>query len=141
MSQPDPSDVPEFLYHGTGEGAFRQIRQHGLKCRNGKVYCANTEQYAETYSLRKGARYGVRILWIVFSGRFFPHTCNAGGDYISYEDISPEDIEVKTQHGWMPIQVFCDNDIGIMPMLTSTKVVEAIVRQDSGVGAVESLGP
>ncbi len=43
-----PMDV--YVYHGTGEGAFRSIRNNGLEPKNGKTYFSNKDEYAKTYA-------------------------------------------------------------------------------------------
>lgn len=107
----------EYLYHGTGEGAFRQIRLHGLLCRNGKVYFSDNESYSLTYAKRKGGPFGPRLLRVKKTDHFTPDTnMVAAGDYISNRDIPPSEIELKTPRGWIPIQDYYDEDINIMPI-------------------------
>ncbi|MFA5490204.1 MAG: hypothetical protein WC284_13460 [Candidimonas sp.] len=108
------NDKNQYLYHGTSEGAFRRIREEGLKIRNGKIYFSDSEKYSTTYSKRKGSPFGIRILRVIKNDNFIEDESTGGGDYISIKNINPSDIEVKTSHGWIPIQQYYDENIGIM---------------------------
>jgi len=108
----------QYLYHGTGEGAFRKIREEGLIPQGGKpLYFADKEQYAKTYAERKGNSFGNRILRIKKSDIFIPDE-NTGlkGDYKMKAAIPPQDIELKYKNEWIPIQQYSDESIGIMPV-------------------------
>lgn len=112
-----PDVVDTFLYHGTGEGAFRRIREEGLvpeKTADGKyVYFSDAEQYSDTYAERKGNPFGNRVLRVKQSDAFEPDTRTGEGDFRINKAIPPEDIEVRVQGKWMPIQDYANEDIGI----------------------------
>lgn len=108
----------KYLYHGTGEGAFRQIRKKGLRpnASNGKTYLSDAEQYAETYAERKGNSFGNRVIRTK-NNNFTKDVSNKyGNDYITNSTIDPKDIEVKVNGEWIPIQNYVDEDINILPL-------------------------
>lgn len=110
-------DVPEYLYHGTSEGAFRNIRKNGLVPPYGKfIYFSDTEEYAQTYSQRKGNSYGDRILRVKKTKDIIPDAnTNYQGDFKTNRAIPPQNIEVKINNDWVPIQIYSNEDIGILP--------------------------
>jgi len=112
------TQIPEYLYHGTGEGAFRNIRKYGLTPPPGKyIYLSNTEEYAQTYSQRKGNTYGNRILRIRKTDDIIPDAnTNYQGDFKTSKPILPQNIELKVNDGWIPIQSYVNEDIGILPL-------------------------
>jgi hypothetical protein len=111
--------VDEFLFHGTGEGAFRKIREMGLiPQQEGKyLYFSNREGYAKTYASRKGNSFGNRILRVKKTNSYIGDT-NTGltGDFKIKDKIDPHNIEIKYQNKWIPIQEYHDENIGIMPI-------------------------
>lgn len=113
-----------YLYHGTGEAAFRKIRQEGLKpSSDGKyIYLSDTEDYARTYSQRKGSPFGERILRIKRSDAITPDPdTGLMGDYKTLEPINPLDIEVRVGKKWVNIQDYFDEEINIGPIRGSIK--------------------
>lgn len=110
--------VSSYLYHGTGEGAFRKIREQGLIPQEGKeLYLANTEEYARSYAQRKGNSFGDRILRVKKTNDMIQDE-NTGlvGDYKTSNKIEPQNIEVKIESRWIPIQEYSDESINIMPV-------------------------
>ncbi len=108
----------EYLFHGTGEGAFRRIREEGMKSKSGGyLYFADTEQYATTYAQRKGNSFGDRVLRVKKSDAY-EGDINTGlkGDFKIKGDIKPEDIEINDKGKWVPIQEYSDERIGILPL-------------------------
>jgi len=107
------SQTIEYVYHGTSEGSFRNIRKHGLIPKN-FIYFSDTEQYAESYSERKGNPYGNRILRVKKTQDIIPdENTNFQGDYKTTKAIPPENIEVKINNQWIPIKNYVDENIGI----------------------------
>jgi len=106
----------EYLYHGTGEGAFRQIRRDGLVTGlNGYLYLCDTEEYAESYAIWKGNPYGNRVFRVRKTDAMVPDpNTNYQGDFKSSINIPPENIEVKIEGQWIPIQSYYDEEIGII---------------------------
>ena len=112
-------ELTEYLYHGTGEGAFRQIRKQGLIPGNwsGFVYFSKDEQYAISYAERKGNPYGNRFLRVKKTKDMVPDdNVQSKGDFRVNRYIPAKDIEVKVQDKWMPIQDYDDESIGILPL-------------------------
>ena len=108
-----------YLYHGTSEGSFRNIREQGLIPQDGKMtYLSNTEKYAKTYAERKGNSFGNRILRVKQTRQMIQDN-NTGlvGDYKTSNIIEPKDIEVKIGKDWISIQDYSDESINIMPIL------------------------
>ena len=137
----------EYLYHGTGEGAFRRIREEGLTPQGEKyLYFADKEQYAKTYAQRKGNSFGDRVLRVKKSDAYLPDENTTGGDFKIKNKINPNDIEIKHNGKWIPIQEFADENIGIMPI---SKAVEQSLKETPEAGSVgvggdvkiESLNP
>jgi len=117
----------EYLYHGTGEGAFRRIREEGLTPQGEKyLYFADKEQYAKTYAQRKGNSFGDRVLRVKKSDAYLPDENTTGGDFKIKNKINPNDIEIKHNGKWIPIQEFADENIGIMPI---SKAVEQSIKE------------
>jgi len=117
----------EYLYHGTGEGAFRRIREEGLTPQGEKyLYFADKEQYAKTYAQRKGNSFGDRVLRVKKSDAYLPDENTTGGDFKIKNKINPNDIEIKHNGKWIPIQEFADENIGIMPI---SKAVEQYLKE------------
>jgi len=106
----------EYIYHGTGEGSFRKIRENGLIPQNGQsIYFSDSEQYARTYAQRKGNSYGDRIMRIRKTDDIVPDSSIMyKGDFKANRVIHPEEIEVKINNLWIPIQDYVDEEIGIM---------------------------
>lgn len=104
----------DYLYHGTGEGAFRKILEKGLSPVNGKGYLSDSEQYARTYASRKGAPFGERVLRVKKADSFVPDTSNSGGDYLFNSVIPTSNIEVNVNGKWIPIDSYSDESIGIL---------------------------
>lgn len=104
--------APEYVYHGTSEGAFRNIRKKGLMP---PIYFSDTEEYARSYAQRKGNPYGDRILRVKRTQDIIedPNT-NFQGDYKTSKAILPQNIEVNIRGEWMPIQKYVDEEIGIL---------------------------
>lgn len=117
MAAPTQAGLPEFLYHGTGEGAFRHIREEGLKPQNGKVYVTDSLGYAASYAGRKGSPFGNRLLRVKSSG-FVLDSSNTGGDYVSNVAIPPQNIEVRVGGTWIKIRQYSDESIGVLPHST-----------------------
>ena len=115
-----------YLYHGTSEGSFRKIRENGLiPFDNKPIYLSNTEQYAITYAERKGNSYGNRVLRVVKTDDMIPDA-NTGykGDFKTTTPIPPDQIEVKKDNVWVPIQSYFNEEIGIMQKASKTKTPE-----------------
>jgi hypothetical protein len=111
-----------YLYHGTGEGHFRQIRKQGLIPVNlsGYVYLSQDEQYAQSYAERKGNEYGNRILRVKKTDDMIPDANTSfQGDFKTRRYIPASEIEVKINNKWIPIQDYVDESIGIMPLKES----------------------
>jgi len=107
---------PEYVYHGTSEGAFRNIIKNGLVPSNGKyLYFSNTEQYARSYAQRKGNPYGDRILRVEKSADMIsdPNTGHSG-DFKTIKPVPPQNIEVKVDDKWVPIIKYVNEEIGIL---------------------------
>jgi hypothetical protein len=105
----------DYLYHGTGEGAFRKIREQGLVPKNNKIYATDSEKYAKTYAKRKGSPYGERVLRMKKSG-FVADQSNAGGDFITNNQIDPNLLEVLVNGKYIPLSDYVDESIGLMPI-------------------------
>lgn len=119
---------PEFLYHGTGEGAFRRIREEGLKPANGKLYATDSLQYATSYAIRKGAPFGPRVLRLRCSG-FIADSSNEGGDFVADFVIEPADLEVLVTDvaalvasAWVPLLDYADEAIGLLPVPRTPRI-------------------
>ena len=111
----------EYLYHGTSEGAFRNIRLEGITGEKEK-YFANTEEYADTYAKRKGSD---RILRVKKTPDFIEDkNIPEGGDYKTLRGIPPENIEIKVGDKWIPIQEYSDIDKNIIPIKPTPPVAE-----------------
>ena len=106
---------PNYLYHGTGEGAFRKIIEQGLNPVGGKGYLANTEDYAKTYAQRKGAPFGERILRTKQTPEFIEDVSNQGGDFVFNQNIPTNALELKVNDKWIPLNEYYDESINIMP--------------------------
>jgi len=106
----------EYLYHGTGEGAFRNIRKHGLNVgSNGYLYLSNTKEYADSYASRKGNAYGGRVIRVKKTDDMHSdENTSHQGDFKSTTWIPPEDIEVNVGGEWIPIKRYNDEEIGII---------------------------
>lgn len=110
---------PQYLYHGTGEGAFRNIRKEGLIPREkGKyIYFSDTEDYAKTYAQRKGSPFGERILRVKKTPEIIGDVdTGLKGDFKTLEKIDPKDIEVKVGDMWVKIQDYFDEALNINPI-------------------------
>ena len=126
----------EYLYHGTGEGAFRRIREEGLTPQGEKyLYFADKEQYAKTYAQRKGNSFGDRVLRVKKSDAYLPDENTTGGDFKIKNKINPNDIEIKHNGKWIPIQEFADENIGIMPI---SKAVEQSLKETTKTETTEN---
>lgn len=107
----------QYLYHGTGEAAFRRIREEGLVPKDDKhLYFSNTELYAKSYAQRKGNPFGNRILRVKKTDSYLADENTTGGDFKIKNKINPNDIELKHNGKWIPIQQYSDESIGIMPI-------------------------
>ncbi|MBE9594553.1 MAG: hypothetical protein IMF19_13865, partial [Proteobacteria bacterium] len=112
---PEVKEKAEYVYHGTGEGAFRQIRKVGMK--KAENYFSGDEQYAKTYAERKGVLKEPRILRIKKTADIIPdERIEEPGDFKTERGISPQEIEVKVGKKWIPIQEYYDESINIMPI-------------------------
>lgn len=123
----------EYLYHGTSEGSFRKIRQIGLIPEPNKfIYLSDTEQYAESYAQRKGNPYGNRILRVKRTNDMMPDS-NTGfkGDFKTNIPITPDKIEVKVNNQWIPIKLYHNEQIGIMPIASKRSYLIASDESDS----------
>lgn len=104
----------QYLYHGTaGKGRLISIQNNGLQTGqaigdsfNSPIYFSDTEQYAQTYSDRKG--YPSYLLRIQKTSDLIPDpNTSMKGDYKTIKHISPEQIEIKTKDGnWIPIKQY-----------------------------------
>lgn len=119
----------QYLYHGTGEGAFRRIREEGLKPAQAigatgndygnLLFFGDTETQAMSYASRKSGGYEPRLLRVKVSNPddFFPDmNVKAPGDFVSARQISPADVEVKVNGKWVNIQEYTDENFGVMPV-------------------------
>ena len=108
-----------YVYHGTSEGAFRQIREYGLipQGNNQYIYFSDIPQYAKTYAERKGNSYGNRILRIKRRADIIPDSnSNYNGDFKTNIPVSPEEIDILINNEWISIVQYIDDNIGIMPI-------------------------
>ena len=105
-----------WLYHGTSEGSFRNIRQNGMTSKTN--FFSDSEEYAQSYADRKGN--GDRLLRVRKTEDMIPDSdIHYGGDYKTNRTISPEEIEVKVGTDWIPIQEYSDIEHNIMPLSDS----------------------
>jgi RNA:NAD 2'-phosphotransferase (TPT1/KptA family) len=109
------------LYHGTSEGAFRKIRECGLAPRsntgNGQyIYFSSTETYALSYASRK-SQGTIRVLRVQANSNITPDPDTGfKGDYKTTKSIPPDNIAVKHNGRWIPIQEYSDEEHNIMPI-------------------------
>ena len=103
----EPKAEGEYVYHGTSEGAARNIQKQGIKSGmtsiGDKSYFSDTEQYAQTYADRKST--SNVLLRIKKTKDLLPDTrIVEKGDFFTSKSISPKDIEIKMPNGeWIPI--------------------------------------
>ncbi len=110
--------IPNYIYHGTGEGSFRRIRLEGFT--NDKNYFSELQEYAQSYADRKGT--GERILRIKATDDMYEDDSNIGGDYIIPRKIKPKDIEVLVNGRWINIQDYHDESRNISPIQNSQEI-------------------
>ena len=106
------TNAVKWLYHGTGEGAFRNIKKQGLVPKNSKIYATDSLDYAKTYSARKGNPFGDRVLRMKEQD-FAVDASNKGGDYIRKSPVAVEELEVLVNGQWVPLSKYSNPDIGI----------------------------
>ena len=135
------NELDQYLYHGTGEGAFRRIREEGLTPQaEGKyLYFADRESYADTYAERKGNSFGNRVLRVKFD-KNFTHDESTGlkGDYKTLAKIPASNLEVKDGGKWIPLEQYSNEEIGIMPLADSA--LRSIPETDPLQGIITDRG-
>ena len=119
----------EYMYHGTSEGAFRKIREKGLipekiSSDTQHVYFGDKEARAKYYAGAKGGNvYGERVLRVKKTPDMKADPrMNIKGDFRTEKAISPENIEIKINGKWKPIQDYFDESINIMPIKTRSQL-------------------
>lgn len=97
--------TPEFLYHGTTQGALRKIVVEGLKPTTmEQISLSESELYAKSYADRKGGSRGI-ILRIKNGPDIIPDIrITEKGDFLSKSTINPDRIDVKMPDDtWAPL--------------------------------------
>ena len=102
----------DFIFHGTSKGAALNIQRDGYMKPNNtgeekpSISFTNDLRYAEYYAKSKGGNDKMVILRTKLNSNFklSPKIRNNKGDeYITFEKISSNELEIKTTNGWKPL--------------------------------------
>ena len=99
-------NTPEYVYHGTSQGAYRRIRKDGLKPDKNPIFLSSDEGYSETYALRKDFTGGIVLRTKLNSDMIVADNIQDSGDYVEYytnKPISPLSLEIKLNGKWIPV--------------------------------------
>lgn len=101
-----------YIYHGTSKGAANNIKKDGyIKTNNvGEIKPStsftNDIDYAKYYAMSKGGKDRMVILRTILTDDFELSNRiknNKGDEYITFENVPVNKLEIKTKYGWIPL--------------------------------------
>lgn len=103
----------KYIYHGTSKGATLRIQKDGFMKPNStgeehpSISFTEKINYAQYYANVKGGSNNSVILRTPLTNKFRPSNRiqnNHGYEYVTFDSLSVEQLEIYTQNGWKPLK-------------------------------------